>query len=138
MKDLLRIVIGFCVVAAVLGTLCVYALHAAPIEFGEILLIAVILIIVVGAAAIVWQRTKDAKKGLPTEDERSLKTAYKAGYYAFIVAIWSAVGVNWIDIFITEELGGTALTLSQGTGVVVLLSGLVFIIGYLWLNKRTS
>jgi hypothetical protein len=81
---------------------------------------------------MIWDRIKNMRAGLPQEDERSKRISYKAGYYGFIAAIWSAVGSNLLtEIIYDEELRGGLVTAS-----VVLVSGLVFVIAYLYLMMK--
>ncbi len=57
---------------------------------------------------------------------------YKAGFYGFIAAIWSAVfGPLFIEILFDYELEG-----SRVTAVVVLVSGFVFAASYLYMNRK--
>ena len=129
MKDKKGILIGIGVVAAVLVTLSLYVLNAGSIELKEISLIGVVLIIVALAVYVLWDRIKNVKKGLPAQDERLKLTNYKAGYYGFIAAIWSAVFAPLaIDILFDYELPGHLVT-----AVVVLVSGFVFVASYLYM-----
>jgi hypothetical protein len=59
---------------------------------------------------------------------------YRAGYYGFIAAIWSAVGVNLISEIIFDH----ELTSSQLAGVVVMFSGFVFTATYLYMARKGS
>ncbi|UCF13074.1 MAG: hypothetical protein JSW06_02155 [Thermoplasmatales archaeon] len=129
MKDKIRIGIGIGIAAAVIGTLSFYVLNAGNLELSEILQIGVVLILVVSAAYILWDRIKNIKKGLPAQDERLKITNYKACYYGFIAAIWSAVGAPLLSgILFDYEMPGHYVT-----AVVVLGGGLTFIISYLYL-----
>ena len=132
MKDKKGILIGIGVVAAVLVTLSLYVLNAGSIELKEISLIGVVLIIVALVVYVLWDRIKNVKKGLPAQDERLKLTSYKAGYYGFIAAIWSAVfGPLVIEILFEYELPG-----SRVTAVVVLVSGFDFVVSYLYLSRK--
>ena len=129
MKDKIGIVLGIGIAAMVLVTLSLYVLNAGSIELKEISLIGVVLIIVALAVYVLWDRIKNVKKGLPAQDERLKLTSYKAGYYGFIAAIWSAVfGPLAIDILFDYELPGHHVT-----AVVVLVSGFVFAASYLYM-----
>ncbi len=129
MKDKIGILIGIGIAAAVLVTLSFFVLNAGNLELNEISLIGIVLILVVFAIYILWDRIKNIKKGLPAKDERLILTNYKAGYYAFIAAIWSAVfGPLFFEILFDYELPG-----SRVTAVVVLVSGFVFAASYLYM-----
>ena len=129
MKDKLGIVLGAGIVVAVLATLMFYILNAGNIELSEIFPIFIVIILVISAFYILWDRIKNVKKGLPAQDERLKLTSYKAGNYGFIAAIWGAVFVPLvIDILFDYELPGHLVT-----AVVVLCGGLVFMISYMYL-----
>jgi len=129
MKDKKGILIGVGIVAAVLVTLSFYFLNAGNLELNEISLTGIVLILVAFALYILWDRIKNVKKGLPAQDERLKLTNYKAGYYGFIAAIWSAVFAPLaIDILFEYELPGHLVT-----AVVVLVSGFVFAASYLYM-----
>ena len=129
MKDKKGILIGIGIVAAVLVTLSFYVLNAGNLELNEISLIGIVIILVAFAVYILWDRIKNVRKGLPVQDERLKLTNYKAGYYGFIGAIWSAVFAPlFFEILFDYELPG-----SRVTAVVVLVSGFVFAASYLYM-----
>jgi len=129
MKDKTGIVLGIVIAAMVIVTLTLYSISAGNFGLGEILLIVTVLILVALAMYVLWDRIKNVRKGLPAKDERLILTNYKAGFYAFIAAIWSAAfGPLVIEIVFDYELPG-----SQVTAVVVLVSGFVFIASYLYM-----
>ena len=132
MKDKIGVVVGIGIAAMVLATLSLYVISAGNIELNEITLIGIVLILVTSAMYILWDRIKNVKKGLPAKDERLILTNYKAGYYAFIAAMWSAVfGPLFFEILFDYELPG-----SRVTAVVVLVSGFVFVTSYLYLSRK--
>jgi hypothetical protein len=129
MKEKKGIFVSIIIVGAVLLTLFFYLRGAGNIELNEILLVGIVLILVVLAMYIVWDRLKNVQKGLPAKDERLITINYKAGYYGFIAAIWSAVGGPLIaDIILGHELKG-----GDVTAIVILSSGFVFVVSYLYL-----
>ncbi len=129
MKDKIGIAVSIGITAMVLATLSLYVISAGNIELNEISLIGIVLILVAFAVYILWDRIKNVKKGLPAQDERLKLTNYKAGYYGFIGAIWSAVFAPLaIDILFDYELPGHLVT-----AVVVLVSGFVFAASYLYM-----
>jgi hypothetical protein len=129
MKDKKGIFVSIIIVGAVLLTLFFYLMGTGDIELNEIVLVGIVLILVVLAMYIVWDRLKNVQKGLPAKDERLTNINYKAGYYGFIAAIWSAVGGPLIaDIILGDELKG-----GDVTAIVILISGFVFVVSYLYL-----
>lgn len=132
MKDKIGIVMGIGIAALVLATLSIYIISAGNIELSEITLVGIVVILVASASFILWDRLKNIRKGLPAKDERLIQINYKAGYYGFIAAIWSAVfGPLFIEILFDYELPG-----SRVAAVVVLVSGFVFITSYLYLSIK--
>jgi undecaprenyl pyrophosphate phosphatase UppP len=129
MKDKLGIIAGIGIAVAVLITLFFYVINAGNIELNEIIQLGIALILVLSVVYILWDRIKNIKKGLPAKDERSKLTSYKAGYYGFIAAIWSAVfGPLFFEIVFDYELPG-----SRVSAVVVIVSALVFFTSYLYM-----
>jgi len=129
MKDKIGIVVGIGIAAMVLVTLSLFVLNAGNLELNEIMPIGIVLILVAFAMYILWDRIKNVKKGLPAKDERLKLTNYKAGYYGFIAAIWSAVFAPLsFEILFDYELPGHLVT-----AVVVLVSGFVFATSYLYM-----
>jgi multisubunit Na+/H+ antiporter MnhB subunit len=127
-----EIVVAIVIAVAVLLTLFFYLRDAGDIELNEIVLVGIVLILVVLAMYIVWDKLRNIQKGLPAKDERVTNISYKAGYYAFIAAIWSAVFSPLMgDIILGRELKG-----GDVTAIVVLISGFVFVVSYLYLYRK--
>jgi hypothetical protein len=81
-------------------------------------------------------RIGSLKKGLPAEDERSKLVNYKAGYYAFIAAIWASLGVSWANEIAVEDFGMAGLLPRHVGFAILLITGLVFVASYLYLNRK--
>jgi multisubunit Na+/H+ antiporter MnhB subunit len=132
MKGKKEIIVATVLVAMVLLTLFFYLMGTGEIEFNQILLVGIVVILVVLAMYIIWDRIKNVQKGLPAKDERLININYKAGYYAFIAAIWSAVFTPlFFDVSSGYELKG-----GDVTAIVVLVSGFVFVVSYLYLYRK--
>jgi amino acid transporter len=132
MKGKISIILGFGISILVILTLIIYLTAKESFEFFDITSIVIVLILIVSATYIIWDRLKNIRKGLPAKDERLVQVNYKAGYYGFIAAIWSAVFAPLLfEILFDYELPG-----SRVTAVVVLVSGFVFIASYLYLVKK--
>ena len=132
MKDKIGISLGIGIAIVVVVTLFLFAMNAGAIELNEIILFGLALVLVFSAFYILWDRLKNVQRGLPAKDERVIVTSYKAGYYGFIAAIWSAVGGPLVfDIIFGHELEGHYVT-----AIVVIISGLVFIASYLYLSQK--
>ena len=132
MRDIKGILVGIGIAAAVIVTLSFYVLNSGNIELDEMLPILIVLILVVSAMYIIWDRIKNVKKGLPAQDERLKLTNYKACSYGFIASIWSAVGAPLISgILFDYEMPGHYVT-----AAVVLCGGLTFMISYFYLSWK--
>jgi len=129
MKDKIGIMLGIGIAAAAIVTIFFFVLNAGNLELDEIMPIGIVLILVVSAMYILWDRIKNVKKGLPAQDERLKLISYRAGNYGFIAAIWGAVFAPLvIEILFDYELPGHLVT-----AAVVLCGGLAFMISYLYL-----
>jgi len=129
MKDKIAIIAGIGIAVAVLVTLYFYIKNAGNLELNEIIPIGIVVILVVSAMYILWDRIKNVNRGLPAQDERLKLTNYKACSYGFIASIWSAVGAPLMSgILFDYELTG-----HEVTAVVVLCGGITFIISYIYL-----
>ena len=132
MKEKLTIVLGIGISTLVVFTLAFYAFAKDSIELFDIISIPIILIIILSTSYVIYDKWKNIKAGLPTKDERLKLAAYKAGYYGFISAIWSAVGSNWISIILFDQdlRGGLVVA------AVVLVSGVVFMLSYFYFSRK--
>ena len=129
-----EIAVSVLVVAGVLVTLYFYLAGVGRVGLNEISLAGVAVLLVGLAMYAVWDRINNLRKGLPAKDERSVNISHKAGYYAFIAAIWSAVlSQTLTNIVLGYEPDG-----GDVTAIVVLASGFVFILSYLYLERRGS
>jgi hypothetical protein len=132
MKEKMTIVLGIGVTTLVVFTFAFYIFANPSIELFDIISIPIILILVLTSSYIIYDKYKNIKAGLPTQDERLKNAAYKAGYYGFIAAIWSAVGSNMgsIILFDQELRGGLVVA------AVVLISGIVFMFSYFYFSRK--
>lgn len=128
----LVILMGIGITALVVGTFAYYILANPTIELFDMISIPIILIIILTSSYIIYDRAKNIKKGLPAQDERLKIAGYKAGYFGFIAAIWSAVGSNMLSIILfDEELRGGLVT-----AAVVLISGITFMLAYYYFSRK--
>jgi hypothetical protein len=120
------------VLALVLISFGAYLAFVGTIGYGEIATVSIVAIIVAFAVYIVWDRARNMSKGLPAGDERMKNVGYKAGYFGFIAAIWSAVLAPALaEILFDYELEGHLVT-----AAVVVVGGLAFAISYLYLSRK--
>jgi len=129
MKGKKEIIVSTVVVVGVLVTLFFYLTGTGEIEFNQIVLVGIALILVGLAMYVIWDKIRNVQKGLPGKDERTISMSHKAGYYGFIAAIWSAVFAPlFFDVSSRYELDG-----GDVSAIVVLVSAFVFIVSYLYL-----
>jgi len=129
MKGKKEIIVATVVVAGVLLTLFFYLMGTGEIELNQIGLVGIAIVLVGLAMYIIWDKIRNVQKGLPGKDERTISMSHKAGYYGFIAAIWSAVFTPlFFDVSSGYELKG-----GDVTAIVVLVSGFVFVVSYLYL-----
>ena len=128
------IMLGIGITTLVVLTFAYYILADPSIDLFDIISIPIILIIILTSSYVIYDRAKNIKKGLPAQDERLKSAGYKAGYYGFIAAIWSAIGSNMLSIFISDQdlRGGLVVA------AVVLVSGFVFLLSYFYFSRKGS
>lgn len=132
MKAKKEIIVATILVAMVLVTLFLYLIGTREIEYNQIVSIGIVLVLVGLAMYIIWDKIRNIQKGLPAKDERVISISHKAGYYGFIAAIWSAVLIpTMIDIIFGYELDAGDIS-----AIVVLVSGFVFVVSYLYLYQK--
>jgi hypothetical protein len=128
----LVIIMGIGITALVVFTFAYYILGDTSIELFDLISIPILLIIIITSSYLIYDKYKNIKAGLPSQDERLKLASYKAGYYGFITAIWSAVGSNMGSIILfDQELRGGLVT-----AAVVLLSGIVFMGSYFYFSRK--
>lgn len=132
MNDKIVTALGSLIAILVVISLIFYITFAGKIGYAELAPAAIAVILVAFSAYILWDRAKSISRGLPAKDERLERTNHRAGYYGFIAAIWSAVGVPLVsDILFGHELEG-----SQVSAAVVIISGFAFATSYLYLARK--
>jgi len=132
MKEKMMMALGAGIAVLVIFTFGFYLFAKETIELFDILTVLIVTILVVTSIYLIWDRVKNLKAGLPAQDERLKQAGYRAGYYGFIAAIWSAVGSNlgYNIIFDAELRGGLVVA------AVVLVSGLVFMASYIYFSRK--
>ena len=113
-------------------TAATYFSATGAIEIQEAAIFGLITIIGIFAIYKLYDLSKNAKQGLPNEDERTKNINYRAGYYGFIAAIWSSVfGPVVVNIIFDYEMPADYVS-----ATVVLTAGLVFAISYIYFNRK--
>ncbi len=125
MKEKLQIIVMTLVGVAVILGVIFFVLGSQNLELSDLALIIIPLILVVATLALIWDKIKNLRVGLPSEDERAKKLHWKAGAYTYYSTIWIAVGIMWYNIF-AENLNLHVLTAIQVIAAIILLSGICF------------
>ena len=131
----MKLVIGVIVGAAVVVTAAMWFLLAGKESLGDMLIPTVAVILAITSMKFVWDRAKSIKEGLPAEDELSKRAMHKAGYYAFLVGIWTSVGMMFLGSLLEEEFS-VLLEPHHYAAAAVLIPGLVFILLALFFRDR--
>ena len=132
MKEKLEIMAGLILVIVVSISLLIYALNVRILNSVKFGLFVIAILLVTTILYILLDRVINVRKGLPAEDERLKNITYKAGYYGFISAVLSSVfGPLLSDVILGRELQGYHVTT-----IIVLVSGFIFIVSYLFLARK--
>ncbi|MFH1402670.1 MAG: hypothetical protein ABIH11_00190 [Candidatus Altiarchaeota archaeon] len=139
MKDNFKIMLGVSVLGLVLLGLVLFLIGGrGGMKSFMLVESGLVLILLMGFTYVVVEKSREHKKGLPIEDELSKKLAYQMGTYAYYSAIWISVGLIWYNGFICDNLGTTPLDAGESLGVVILLSGIIYLGMYFILRGRVG
>lgn len=136
MKDKIGVVIGAGVAALVIVGVFFYLLRADSLEFSNILMVIIPIILAIGAIVLLWDKIKSVRAGLPSADERAKKLHWKAGAYTYYATIWIAVGTMWYNIIFADNLGFPELTAGQVVAVIVLLSAVLWFVFQFYFMRK--
>jgi len=135
MNQKIKIVFGLVLAALVLITVFAWLVNSKTIGLAEISLPIVLILLVLGAVYLIWNRVKVAKQGLPAEDELSKKAAVKAGYYGFFAAIYGALALMFYNSMAEENLWFVLEADRMAEGII-LISAIVFMASALWMTFK--
>ncbi len=135
-EDINRIIIGIAVAVMVLLGMAVYLMSGIPPTFDEIMLSVIVTVVVVLAFVVIIKRFKSYKAGLPAEDEMSKKIFQKAGYYAWLFAIYAALISRFMGEEVAERTGDWSLVGTYMTVAVILGSALFFFVTYFYFSRK--
>ena len=74
------------------------------------------------------ERIKAQKAGLPFEDELSKKVSWKAGYYAFLVSLWLAIGIMIANMLSVEFFKQPDIEFRYAFEAIIIVPAIVFIV----------
>ena len=135
MKEIKNVIVMALMGIVVLFGVIFYYLGSANLELGDIILIVLPIILVIGVMVIIWDKIKNIRAGLPSEDERAKKLNWKAGAYSYFATIWIAVGLMWYNIF-AENLNLHILNVGQVIAAIILLSAICFFVFNLYFMRK--
>ena len=126
MKEKLSILLGAGTAVLVIILVFIYFFATDSIDYSDILLIIIPIMLVIGAVYLLKDRIQNLRAGLPSADERSRKLHWKAGAYSYYAAIYIAIGTMWYNIIFAENLGFPELNTGQVVATIVLLSSIIW------------
>ena len=135
MNDKMTIAIGLIVAMLVLAGLAVWG-FSSGMDQVSLLTIPVVSVLTLGALYLLYVKGKSLKEKLPMGDEMSKKAAYRSGYYAFFVSIYSGLAVGFFEESLAEMIGQEVLFVGQGTGIVILASALAFMVSMIYFTLK--
>ena len=102
------------------------------------LVASVAIAMAIGLVAVVaaTEKARSMKSGLPLEDELSRKATWKAGYYAFMVGLWLAIGIMLSNIIAVELFRLPEVEFRHAFEAIIVVPGLVFVVLALRFKKK--
>ena len=119
------------ILVIVTGALFAFTAFSKGEVAGGILGIIIALIILAFAVIVYSRGTKDLKKGFPLQDERSRKVLDKASSRAFYISLYLLLLVGFLSDKIISFRD-----VSQATGITVGIMALLFLLFWLYYNKK--
>ncbi len=127
MKERSNIILISIIGITVLIGVILYLLTSVNLNLSDIILIILPIFIILGVTIILFDKIKNLRAGLPSEDERAIKLNWKAGAYSYFATIWIAVGILWYNI-LAENTSFPILNAGQVIAAIILLSAICFFI----------
>lgn len=116
--DMLRVFLGLAVATMVITGAVVWAWSS------HVPVVAMVLVLV--AIYVIWRKKASLDSGMPMDDELSKRVVTKAGYCAYFVSMYTALGVSMFEDQIASAAGLTVLGAADVAGIVILVSALMF------------
>lgn len=93
---------------------------------------AVAMVAIVAAS----EKVVSMKTGLPLEDEFSRRATWKAGYYAFIIGLWLAIGIMFANLFAVEFLKLPEIEFRYAFEALIVVPALSFLVLAKWFRNK--
>ena len=125
-KTKIGIVVGvaFIIVAMVFG---IYLLTGSQTDMFIVLSIVNAVLIALVAIFIIYGIRQSKKSGQPVKDEMTRKITHKAGYYSWLISMYTIIGIMVINIF-AEETGSYYIHVDRALPILVIFPGLAYIL----------
>jgi hypothetical protein len=136
MKEKMSIIISAGIALLIIMLTTFYIIGPETLKLSNLLMIFIPIMLIIGAITILWDRIKNIKAGLPSEDERAKKLHWKAGAYAYYVTLWIAIGTMWYNIIFSDIFGFPQLTAGQVVATIVLLSAMCWFIFQFYFRRQ--
>jgi hypothetical protein len=137
-NDKLAILLGFATSISVILGIAVFFLAGGGESIMDYIMIALTLVMVVGASFLIVKKTSNVRAGLPAEDELSKRISWKAGAYSYYASVWTAVALIWYNLLLPKILGVPELGTLHLMAFVILIPGIFFVMLSLVFARKGS
>ena len=123
----------------VFGTALLYSAKAFAqkgINLGNIIPLAIPLILIIFMAFFIVRRWKDADQGVPLEDERSRRVKINAASTAFYISLYWLLAIGMFADDIAKATGEQKIDASQATAAGVGGMAIIFVLCWVYYEKR--
>lgn len=98
--------------------------------------VAIAMAVALVALVAASERLTAMKTGLPLEDELTRKATWKAGYYAYIIGLWLAIGIMFANLAAVELLNLPEIEFRYAFEALIVVPALSFVVLALWFKKK--
>jgi len=135
-KTRFRRFVGIVIVILVLGALFVIASGVFNVDNWATLMSAAILVSMAAIALIVARKKqKELKRGIPSEDERSIAIRMRAGYLAFFISLYFLLAMGFIHAML-EDNQVSSLPTAEWLMIYVAVMGSIFLALNAYLKRK--
>jgi len=99
---------------------------------------AILALIVLIGALLIWKILKDKKSELPLSDERTQKLNWKAGYYAMFMTQYFILAYLWVIFIGREFFGMQEIEAGYPMIAAVLVSSVSFLVLRWYLGRKAE
>lgn len=139
-NDKFRLIIMAILAILLCGTAILYfttAIFGEETNSGALIPFLIPVIVVGFMIFFIKRRYKDAKEGLPMEDERSKKVVIQASAASFQFSLYWLLAISWFEPFFARVLFGVEkLDASQTVGGAIAGMAIFFFIFWFYYDKK--